>query len=33
MIVVDLDVELAKKKWSVGDFAEAVVSPPPTSPS
>lgn len=24
MIVVDLDVELAKKKWSVGDFAEAV---------
>ena len=24
MIVVDLDVELAKKKWTVGEFAEAV---------
>lgn len=24
MIIVDLDVELAKKKWSVGDFADAV---------
>ena len=24
MIVVDLDVELAKKKWTVGEFADAV---------
>ena len=24
MIVVDLDVELAKKKWTMGEFAEAV---------
>ncbi|MDF1488732.1 helix-turn-helix domain-containing protein [Tessaracoccus caeni] len=23
-IIVDLDVELAKKKWSVGDFADAI---------
>lgn len=23
-IIVDLDVELAKKKWSVGEFADAV---------
>ncbi|SNU01583.1 putative transcriptional regulator [Ruaniaceae bacterium KH17] len=24
MIVVDIDVELAKRKWSVGEFADAV---------
>lgn len=24
MIIVDIDVELARKKWSVGDFADAI---------